>query len=199
MMITTTPTLQSRMQTMTSLSLPQTYRDAVQLTRYLGIRYLWIDSLCILQDSVVDWAEQSALMGDVYRHSVLNISATLGKDCRHGLLHKRTQHHGIPIPCQSHTLGSSGRLFLRPVPKTWHKSLEGEDSPLSSRGWVLQERILSPRTVHYGKEQMFWECVNCRLSKGNVQLNREEFFSRVRRKGRRGSLGPQQKVPSTCW
>lgn len=56
-------------------SLPKTFKDAIKLTRQCGVRHLWIDSLCIIQDSITDWAAESSTMGDVYQNSVCNISA----------------------------------------------------------------------------------------------------------------------------
>jgi hypothetical protein len=55
--------------------LPRTYRDAVSVCRSLSIRYLWIDSLCIIQDSKEDWAREAANMAYVYSNSYLTISA----------------------------------------------------------------------------------------------------------------------------
>jgi hypothetical protein len=66
-------------------TLPKTFQDAVCLTRNLGVRYLWIDSLCIVQDSEEDWRLQAAEMGSIYRHSWCNIAATGAKDGRDGL------------------------------------------------------------------------------------------------------------------
>ena len=55
---------------------PRTFQDAVAVTRLFKARHLWIDPLCILQDSNEDWLKQSATMKDIYRHSMMNISAT---------------------------------------------------------------------------------------------------------------------------
>jgi hypothetical protein len=60
--------------------------------------------------------------------------------------------------------GVVGKMYVRPSHMRRSVSLDGRGSPLSSRGWVLQERLLSPRTLHYGKEQMFWECCTCKIS-----------------------------------
>lgn len=64
---------------------PQTFKDAIDVTRRLGFQYWWIDLLCIQQDSKEDWTQQSAIMGDVYRGGVLNISASGGMNSHAGL------------------------------------------------------------------------------------------------------------------
>jgi len=70
-----------------SSELPETFRDAVQVTRELGIRYLWIDSLCIIQDKhdCRDWYHEANLMDKVYLHSYCNISAADANDSTGGL------------------------------------------------------------------------------------------------------------------
>lgn len=65
--------------------LPTTFRDAIQVTKGLGIRYLWIDSLCIIQDDDVDWKEESSKMASIYQNSFLTICATAAPDDEAGL------------------------------------------------------------------------------------------------------------------
>jgi hypothetical protein len=65
-------------------SLPKTFQNAITVTRMLGIRYLWIDSLCIIQDDVKDWEEQSAITGGIYSQSYLIIAASASKDSSGG-------------------------------------------------------------------------------------------------------------------
>lgn len=68
--------LDSMMECLPTELLTPVFRDAIDLTRSLGIEYIWIDSLCIVQDSHKDWTYQSEMMGEVYKHSWLNIAAT---------------------------------------------------------------------------------------------------------------------------
>lgn len=72
-------------------SLPPTLEDAIVATKRLGARYIWIDSLCIVQDDKGDWARESALMASVYRNALCNIAATAAEDSRGGLFHQRSQ------------------------------------------------------------------------------------------------------------
>lgn len=56
--------------------LPPLFQDAIIITRQLGLRYLWIDSLCIIQDSLRDWETEAAKMASIYQNSYVTISAT---------------------------------------------------------------------------------------------------------------------------
>ena len=71
-------------------TLPRTFQDAAILTRKLGIRYLWIDALCIIQDSVQEWSHEASLMGDIYANSSLTLSATDSPDSEGGLYKNRS-------------------------------------------------------------------------------------------------------------
>jgi len=166
------------------LLLPPTFRDAVLITRHLGYRHLWIDSLCIVQDSREDWEREAALMGDVYRHGQLNISASAARSCHDGIFAKRDTRNGdnpdgyfssaVRLPFRSARLdvGLEHRewMYLRPGPgwDRFREQVTGAESTLASRGWVLQEALLSPRTIHYSRRQMFWECEHGTFGEGRV-------------------------------
>ncbi|KXH30482.1 heterokaryon incompatibility protein [Colletotrichum salicis] len=158
--------------------LPKTWRDAICLTRSLGYRYIWVDALCIIQDSLCDWEVESDLMGQVYEHCHLNIAALGSTSSNDGLFRFRN-----PLMfkncCLRDALGSSGwpknhYLAMAVIrPPNYHGwdfkhllhhagdldyiiSLRNE--PLNKRGWVIQERGLSPRTLYFGKAGLFWDC-----------------------------------------
>jgi hypothetical protein len=82
---TTTGNLESHMAGLPG-PFPQTFADAVAVTRMLGLRYLWIDSLCIIQDSHEDWVHESAHMATVYENAYVTISADAAKDSFQGFL-----------------------------------------------------------------------------------------------------------------
>ena len=69
--------------------LPQTFLDAIRIARFLGLKYLWTDSLCIMQDPKDDWLEQSSLMSDVYKYSYCNIAATVSENDDSGCFSQR--------------------------------------------------------------------------------------------------------------
>ncbi|KLU91769.1 hypothetical protein MAPG_10718 [Magnaporthiopsis poae ATCC 64411] len=134
--------------------LPKTFRDAVTITRKLGYRYLWIDSLCIIQDSEDDWVAESAIMGQIYRCSALNISAGGAEDSSSGCFVTREplKHRACILTGDA----TAGLCVPRCCPEEWH-SYNG--SSTISRGWVFQERILAPRTLHYSRKTISWECI----------------------------------------
>ncbi|KAH7092099.1 heterokaryon incompatibility protein-domain-containing protein [Paraphoma chrysanthemicola] len=153
---TTTATLSERTRCIPLQSLPKTFREAVAVTRKLGVKYLWIDSLCILQDSRVDWEKEAAVMGDIYASSYLTIAARGSANSAGGLFFSRSPE---PTPCrlvykcEKHNL--SGDMYVRP-PSFEHESVR--NAALDNRGWVLQERLLSPRIIYFGRQQLYWEC-----------------------------------------
>lgn len=132
-------------------SLSLNFRDAITVTRWLGIRYLWIDALCILQDSAADWVAESPKMTEIYGTATLVLSATGAKHCEKGILGPR------PRTC-SPPLGPSKMFFFRDG--RYRDDIEQiiECQPLSSRGWALQERMVAQRILHYTPGEMFWEC-----------------------------------------
>jgi hypothetical protein len=136
-------------------SLPKTFADAIDVTWWLGIGYLWIDSLCIIQSgegSKDDWLKHATEMASVYQNCVLNISADAGDNPHHGLYSTRNPDLVNELRAQV------GRKYAY----IWVDGLCGYDAlastPLAKRGWVLQERLLAPRVLHMGVLQIFWEC-----------------------------------------
>ncbi|PQE30002.1 heterokaryon incompatibility protein [Rutstroemia sp. NJR-2017a WRK4] len=135
-------------------ALTQTFKDAIEVAQALGIDYIWIDSLCIIQDKDSDdWAVESAKMSDVYGNSHLNIAATSAPDCRHGLFQDGKEHRNTSFRAWTSRKSESYHC----VPPDMYKKAMLE-APLIQRGWVVQERLLSSRTVHFTSTQVFWEC-----------------------------------------
>ncbi|KAK1948896.1 heterokaryon incompatibility protein [Colletotrichum sublineola] len=144
--------------------LPQTFQEAVQVTRRLGVRFLWIDSLCILQDrdDLSDWLVEAAQMHKVYSHSFCNISAAGAHDSSKGLFFGRDPRlsHRTDVRMCVEGLGlATGTDYIDCSILDldfWSNGIGR--CPLNTRGWVLQERLLSPRVLHFAKDQLFWEC-----------------------------------------
>lgn len=148
--------------------LPNTFKDAIVIAREIfEIRYIWIDSLCIIQDSEEDWLNEGAVMADVYKNSSLNIAATGATDSNGGLFFGR-QVSDVPIYSPPHVSdrNSTTPFYRRETIKWSHpahefwKQLERdfEEARLNNRAWVLQERIFAPRTLHFFNKQLLWEC-----------------------------------------
>lgn len=128
-------------------SLPLTQRETILATLILGVRYIWIDSLCIVQDSAEDWQIEAAKMRSVYSNSLLTLAATSAKSPEDGLLNpfqaaKCVSVHGETVMIRFET----------------HETIDKASEPLNTRGWTLQEAVLSPRVVCFGSEQWLWKC-----------------------------------------
>jgi hypothetical protein len=135
-------------------SLPQTFQDAITLSLALGIEYLWIDSLCIIQDSRDDWLREASLMCSVYTNSWVNFAATSSRDGTGGLFYKSALVDNCAMDAT--WTGLPAGMYLCVDDSAWERRVE--NGPLNQRGWVLQERLLSPRTVHCAYDQMWWSC-----------------------------------------
>ncbi|KAH6665936.1 hypothetical protein B0J14DRAFT_660071 [Halenospora varia] len=130
--------------------LPKTFQDAITVTRALGIRYLWIDSLCIIQDSKSDWAAEATLMEDVFSSACCTIAAS-SANSSDGFLGSRSTRNFVTIPT-----ASDGPYYICDTIDDFRTDVE--EGLLNRRGWVLQERALSPRTIHFTSNQAYWEC-----------------------------------------
>jgi hypothetical protein len=143
--------------------LRKVFRHAIRLTRSIGIRYIWIDSLCIIQDSEADWTREAAMMSAVYANGACNLSATGFADGARGLfalrqpslLHPIQVEIGDDIYFEESLAFHRGKYFLVEA-DAWKEDIE--EAPLNQRGWVMQERMISPRSLHFGTKQIFWEC-----------------------------------------
>jgi hypothetical protein len=136
--------------------LPRTFREAIEVTRRFGVRYLWIDSLCIIQDSADDWRKESVQMVHVYSNSHLNIAATASENAEQGLFRPRQADPSWPWQARARFGdGHVGRCLIYDR----EMLLKGlSKAPLNLRAWVMQERLLAPRVLHFAASQLFWEC-----------------------------------------
>jgi Heterokaryon incompatibility protein (HET) len=141
--------------------LPKTFQDAMEIARRMGIRYLWIDSLCICQDDVEEWARQSAEMAAIYSNAYLTIAAAHTEDNSGGCFNRPSRRRHVPIQFTAPD-STSGQLlaFLLPSGKEALSQfyLELSSEPLTKRAWALQERLMAQRILHYCADQMYYEC-----------------------------------------
>ncbi|KIW29795.1 uncharacterized protein PV07_05583 [Cladophialophora immunda] len=147
--------------------LSKTHRDALSITRRLGYRYIWIDSLCIIQDSNDDWRSQSAQMASIYGNSTCNIAAENASESGGCFIRRNPL---MQRPCQlTHSSDldpAEGVYAHRYHTANWSAFPEYYYSPLSllTRAWVQQERILSPRVLYFGGPEIHWECCSFQAS-----------------------------------
>ncbi|KAH7313541.1 heterokaryon incompatibility protein-domain-containing protein [Stachybotrys elegans] len=144
---TTTENLDKHKQSIDFASLPLTQREAILATLYLGIRYLWIDSVCIVQDSAHDWEVESAQMGSVYANACLTLAATSSDSPKEGLLNPFQGAQCVKIH------GETAMIRMET-----HRTIDKASEPLNTRGWTLQEAVLASRLVCFGREQWLWKC-----------------------------------------
>jgi hypothetical protein len=160
---TTDATLALREQGIGDEELPKTFREAVQVCRELGIGYLWIDSLCIIQGqaSKEDWTKEAPKMGHIYGNSMLTIAASDAASSDQGCFRDR---HGLRLWSFSMSLHDQRWSISHRLTKSavWHSAgdLNGDDVwlPLNDRAWVVQEQILSPRLLSFTHDCIVWRC-----------------------------------------
>jgi hypothetical protein len=149
----TTKNLSLRHQGFTIDPEAKTFLDAVTLTRRLGIKYLWIDALCIIQDDAEDWAREAPRMEHIFSGAYCTIAVTSAADTLEGFL-KQYDHQSSRYIQLEYRPGK--RMFVCDDVEDF--DLHVIRSGLNNRAWVLQERILSRRTVHFSKSHIYWEC-----------------------------------------
>lgn len=194
----TTKSLPHLMEGFSVAELPATIVDAVKVTRELGIKYLWVDSLCILQDDENDKAHEISRMDNIYRFAFLTLIAAKAFEVNEGFLQSKTDSEtGLwkpLIPLGYHLFNSSahsledaqdmrrqsfGTIWL--MDETEFMSSHTFKSPVDRRSWCLQERLLSPRVLNYGRWTT-WRCGKTIASDGgfypykdNTLAKQDEF------------------------
>ncbi|KAF2194114.1 HET-domain-containing protein [Zopfia rhizophila CBS 207.26] len=148
-------------------SMPKTFADTVMVTRRLNVRYLWIDSVCIIQDDPKDWEKEAARMCGVYQNALLTIAATHAKDGAVGLFSARdglaTRPCQLPIGNQRATDGETGPVFICIDKMSYTWVMRVRPTPLHGRAWVLQEQLLSSRILSYENDSVSWRCQSMRF------------------------------------
>ncbi|KAH6879455.1 heterokaryon incompatibility protein-domain-containing protein [Thelonectria olida] len=147
--------------------LPKTFQDAIRITRRLGFSYLWIDSLCIIQNSPTDWLHEARLMGKIYKNAACNIAASDAPDSRHGCLYPRDPRTLQPEPVRC-GIGGKEQYLINAT------DIHEDKHILYTRAWVLQEALLARRTLDCARGQLFWRCGEMRATEvfpGGVPTN----------------------------
>jgi hypothetical protein len=132
--------------------LPQNFQDAVDVARGLEVRYLWIDSICIIQHDNEDWKRESVRMEQVYSNAKCVLAASSAGSTTDGFL----RHTRKPREFVTLTGPSGTKSYVCENIDNFKQDVE--ESVLSKRGWVLQERVLARRTIHFAAAQTYFEC-----------------------------------------
>ncbi|KAL2672193.1 hypothetical protein Neosp_012894 [[Neocosmospora] mangrovei] len=153
---TTTQNYAAHLNNIDFYKLPDTFKDAVTMTRDMGIRYLWIDSICIIQGPDGDFNTESQRMEDVFSSAYCVIAASCARDQWDGFLKNRPESDLRRFATFRN--GRDPPFYVCQFLDDFNTDvLEG---PLNKRGWVLQERVLARRTIFFTDKQIYWECGN---------------------------------------
>lgn len=141
-------------------AMPRTFQDAVTVTRNLGLRYIWIDSLCIIQDDRSDWLTQSLKMGTIYRNAKITIAATGAADGSVGCF---PEHQRLPLSNSLTTMATLPRrstytlhfVLIMPV-VAWVRASLTKERGSRKNGFYLRERYISPENSLYGYVGRQW-------------------------------------------
>ncbi|KAF7340890.1 HET-domain-containing protein [Mycena sanguinolenta] len=152
---TTTENIDAYLRHIDPVLLPQTIRDAIKAIHTLGLRYLWVDALCILQDSKEDKSREIAQMRTIFRNAYFTIIAASAHKVSAGFLQNRSpcspDDITLPFRCPD---GKVGTMYLSPV---W-RQYDGSTEPVNQRAWCLEERLLSPRALVYASHTLQLQC-----------------------------------------
>lgn len=181
--------------------LPRNFQDAIEVTKALNFEFIWIDALCIIQDSENDWMHEAAQMGRIYQNASLTIAATSASDSTQGFLGSRPSPVSIPGDIAGTDLTP---LFVRRTPShlpfTDRNQSHDSYTPLLSRAWVYQERVLSPRTLHFLHDEVVFECLTgleCECDLIHRFFGMTSFPTNFKHYFRTALDGPQEEVQDT--
>lgn len=185
-------------------SLPQTFQDAIVVCRAIGFRYLWVDALCIIQEGdgmpdyngihkpTSDWETEASKMANIYHHAALNISALMGRSSNDSIF--ASQRAPTAVALGATVPDKPDNVFVQIRPTPFGKLSSDSSVPLNSRAWVLQERCLSNATVHFGPEQIYFECRSSCIGEDGDTLESNTFV-----KGMRLACEPTTGLPFRIW
>ena len=192
---TTLSTIAERLKAIPLTDLSRTFADFISIARRMRVQYVWIDSLCIIQDSKEDWEKEAAQMASVYSNAYCTIAASSSADGNGGChVDPDSEPYG-PVTLSFSETDENGNSTVQKVRvfSTFGKATISilQQDPLSSRGWTFQERELSNRILHYSKDSIRWEC---RVLKASLQFPWQDTnaFNGILRTFDVGQIAPLQ-------
>ena len=142
--LTTASTYDQQLRRIPWQSLTRSFQDAVDFTRRLGIGYIWIDSICIVQGDKADWLREARNMLSIYKNALATIVNVHAEDGSKGLYWQNVGRKPV-----QRRLATFHSWFLPHLPP---------EAPAFTRAWCYQERLISPRVVYFTREEVLWEC-----------------------------------------
>ncbi|KAI0400507.1 heterokaryon incompatibility protein-domain-containing protein [Xylaria palmicola] len=152
-------------------TIPQTFLDALRIVQALNMPYLWIDALCIVQDDPLEWEAEGGRMKDIYSGSVFTIAASDASRSTEGCFRRHGSVSHFPLDSASPrsqqppklfaTRASAGGVSVLVRIQVGHIRDAAHHAVLSTRGWTLQEQVLSHRVVHCMCSELHWQCMSC--------------------------------------
>ena len=181
---TTKANVEAHLQSIDDQQLSKTFQDAIRIARSLGSQYLWIDSLCIIQDDAHDWQVEASKMADVYRGSRLTTVAVDSPDSHGGCfvdIAANTASFEAIYYFNEITTGNVLALKRDILSRKRRSEPYFEQSPATERGWILQETALSPRLIFCARDQFYWQCRTCFHSEDGAleEVNNAETIQNV--------------------
>lgn len=168
---TTSLNLQQHQKEIPFHKLPLTFREAVDVARALGFQWLWIDALCIVQDSDAEKAAEINRMHQIFRSSALTLFAAAGDNADAGLSSRRDPRQAKPCMLELRNtvpLGNNERVDSLVLLKDWHAGLC--DKPLYDRAWVLQEEMFASRHLVFSPKLLGFRCFCGTSNEGEPNL-----------------------------
>lgn len=137
-------------------SLPKSFAEASEVYTDIGIRYMWVHILCIVQDDPHEQAAEAPRMAEIYSNSYVRLAATASRNDTEGLI--RSLYSCLMTDLAFEQVDKSGKVHRDSVQKTENFADYVNAAPLSQRAWFPQERSLSRRVLHFAKDQIYWQC-----------------------------------------
>jgi hypothetical protein len=162
--ITTQASLQSRYTSIVLNDLPLTFIHAIKVAKQLGMQYLWINQLCIIQDSEEN--QELSSINEIFMNSYLTIADSASANDQEGLFRTLDveKNDSVEFECTSSKTGETRKIRAMPCQQSWQRMYE--NSPLSKTARALHERELSPRVLHFTAFEVLWECRTVKSTEG---------------------------------